>query len=160
MKKIISVLLMIVVPCLCFSQKKISMPVSGHHFKGYVFSKDYYVFGYSDKRCDLTLNDIKKSESIMHAFFAARHMKKIIRREYIRQYFGFLDENGHKIVYINLIRRRSAKQFSMSTEYVSVYDGGDDFWNILIDLNEEKVINYNINGVAQINEEKINFTDA
>lgn len=70
-------------------------------------------------------------------------------RKYRRQYFGFIDNNGDKILFINCFwdRSKDDSKFWLTEEKV-VHDGGSYFWNVKFNLDKNELFELNINGYA------------
>jgi hypothetical protein len=68
-------------------------------------------------------------------------------KKYGRQYIAVKDKHSHKIVYINCFCNPSEFTYRKS-DWVQVDDGGNCFFQIKIDLNAKKIIDFRENGVA------------
>lgn len=67
--------------------------------------------------------------------------------KYRRQYFGYLDELGHRILIINCFyKKKNNVDADWLTTKVSVLDGGSYYWTIRYDLNAKKFFDLDING--------------
>ena len=66
---------------------------------------------------------------------------------YTRQYFGFIDNKGNKIVWINcFIRNDASKDNTWKTFPTVVDDGGDCFFNLKVDTGKRQYYDLQING--------------
>ena len=65
---------------------------------------------------------------------------------YKRQYFGYIDKAGHRILLINFFWSDHVFGKDWLFGYVMVDDGGSSFWNIKIDLDAQKLFDLVING--------------
>ena len=68
-------------------------------------------------------------------------------KKYKRQYVGLIDENGDKSVWINYFHD-SGDFPQWDQQLVEVNDGGDNFFNIKVNLNKKNSYDLSINGVA------------
>lgn len=66
-------------------------------------------------------------------------------RKFKRQYFGYLNENGHRILLINCFWKKRKLDNWLNSK-VSVLDGGSYYWKINFDLNTFKLYDLYING--------------
>jgi hypothetical protein len=70
-----------------------------------------------------------------------RHLKK-----YKRQYFGYLDNDGHKILYINLFWDDKMYIKNWLKQMVMVDGGGGtSYWNVKYDLTTNKLFDLQVN---------------
>jgi len=70
--------------------------------------------------------------------------------KYFRQYFGYIDNNGNKILFINCLWLEDnfinySKLFKRNIE---IHDGGSYYWNIKFNLNSGKLFDFYVNGYA------------
>jgi hypothetical protein len=76
----------------------------------------------------------------------ARHLSK-----YKRQYLGYTNTKGHKIIYMNCFRvyKEDRSDFDYwRKKWIIVCDGGEDYWQACFDLNTGKFYLVSINGYA------------
>ncbi len=72
-------------------------------------------------------------------------------KKYKRQYIGYIDSKGNKILYINFFwDRTERKHFDKMwlQKWIYVSDGGSFFWNIKYNLETDKLFELSINGMA------------
>ncbi len=134
----------------CYSQNSNTIKISERKYTGYIFPADYDEGFGTYGRITPSAEDIRQAESILSTLFDKKpYYKKLIRKNYIRQYLGYY-LNGDTILYINLFKKRAAKRWgnSYQKELLHVLDGGDSYWQVRINLTKKKVIEYNINGPA------------
>lgn len=69
--------------------------------------------------------------------------------KYKRQYFGFIDKNGNRILLINSFWTKQ-KEISSGwlTGRILVLDGGSYYWTVKFNLDTEKLFDLVINGYA------------
>jgi hypothetical protein len=65
--------------------------------------------------------------------------------EYYRQYVGYYDKSGNKIIFINGCCESFADKFDINKMWVFVFGGGSCLFNALIDIDKKKCIDLNIN---------------
>jgi hypothetical protein len=70
-------------------------------------------------------------------------------RYYVRQYFGYIDKDGNKIIFINCFSQTcniyQRERYWLKDE-VSAWDGGAAFWNVKINLASQKLFEFYVNG--------------
>lgn len=80
-------------------------------------------------------------------------------KNYKRQYYGYVDNEGNKILYVNFIWAKYSifdrlkgyhkdESENWKTERIIVLDGCSRYWNIDINLSQQKLQNLGINGPA------------
>lgn len=138
--------------------------IKGKQFEGYIFPKDYlpvivYFKGIKE-RYTPTQEDITKAEQIVKDQLAIINQllvnqggscpvihKNLFR--YKRQYVGYIDEKGDKIVWINyIISKDKAQTSSLSKNVIIVLDGCSNYWNIKVNISKAKLYDLQINGSA------------
>lgn len=71
--------------------------------------------------------------------------KKTLKK-YVRQYFGFLSEDGDVIIQIYFNRGHVINE--MSKDIIVVLDGGFNHWSIKINLSTKELFDMYVNGAA------------
>jgi hypothetical protein len=66
--------------------------------------------------------------------------------KYIRQYVGFINSSGDKIIWINFILKKEIKYYKPNQDIVHVNDGGSSYWSINVNVNKGYLSNMDING--------------
>ncbi|MCR4829217.1 MAG: hypothetical protein K5864_07135 [Bacteroidales bacterium] len=132
--------------------------VMGSNYHGYVFNKDWEVdilVENQDGRFTPDDIDIAKAEKMMQkkiAYLNREHenqegMCPIIDEhltKYTRQYVGFTDIHGYKIVWINGVwDEKMSKQ--LSQDLVLASGGCGHYWHIKVNLDTEKVYGLEVN---------------
>lgn len=69
-------------------------------------------------------------------------------KKYKRQYFGYINEKGEKILYINSLWNKSIKENRWLGQLIIVSDGGSHYWNIEYNLDTDELMNLSVNGKA------------
>jgi hypothetical protein len=67
--------------------------------------------------------------------------------KYARQYVGFLNEKGEKIIWINAVWQTKVPDY-FNDEIVFVLDGCSYYWNVEVNLSTKKVSHLMINGIG------------
>jgi hypothetical protein len=111
------------------------------------------------KRFTPTRDDIDKAETALKTQLAALNKKKVnqldkaieqILNQYQRQYYGYIDKTGNKILYINCFYKDNTFGFGKTwlNYEVQVDDGGSAYWNIKFNLKKGKLFDLRVNGYA------------
>ncbi len=110
------------------------------------------------KRFTPTKEDIFKAENALKSKlkeanrnFENQSNSPIIHRnlkKYKRQYFGFINDKGEKILYINSLWKNNEKETKWLQQIIMVSDGGSYYWNIEFNLETDELINLSVNGPA------------
>lgn len=107
-----------------------------------------------------TMSDIARADSIILANkekikefpgYYSGMKRGIFRnyRKYIRQYVGFIDKNGSRIILINYVgNKQIIKEVKNKNDLIIVLDGGNRFWQAVVNLDEKLLIDVAINGEA------------
>ena|SRR5690606_7872301 len=138
--------------------------IKGKKFEGHIFSKEYAPltmrFKEAKKRYTPTEQDISKAEKIIKDQVVNINQPLVNQggncpiihsnlSKYKRQYIGYVDERGDKIVWVNFIIRKDKEKISrLSKDVIIVLDGCSNYWNIKVNLNKEKLFELRINGSA------------
>ncbi|MCW1146805.1 hypothetical protein [Flavobacterium lacisediminis] len=71
-------------------------------------------------------------------------------KKYKRQYFGYINNKGEKILYINSLWSKSIKEhhWHWLNEIIWISDGGSYYWNIEYNLETKELENLKVNGYA------------
>ncbi len=134
--------------------------IDGRGFKGYIVDKDHFVFKSIEnhrERYTPTAEDVKRVETILssneeylkqHQLDKSKGNPIIYKnlRKYIRQYVGFIDKSGDRILWINLIYRKDLDLDKVSKDLVVVYDGGSYYWSICINVTKGNLYDMKVNG--------------
>lgn len=137
--------------------------VLGSNYHGFVFNKEWDVdimVENQDGRFTPEDIDIAKAEKLMQkklAFLNRNHenqegMCPIIDehiRKYTRQYVGFTDINGAKIIWINAVWD-DKMQKQLSQDIVRASGGCGHYWSIKVNLDTEKVYGLEVNESGDI----------
>lgn len=70
-------------------------------------------------------------------------------KKYKRQYFGYIDKNGDRILLINCFwSRNKYDSEGWLTDQRMVLDGGSYYWNVKFNLEKNELFDLDINGYA------------
>lgn len=148
--------------CLFISSKQTNdvIYIKESTFEGYIFDKNYYALISIKKqkeRYTPTKEDIIKAESVIERNLsrANKFLENqgencpIIHknlRNYTRQYLGFINNHGDKIIWINFIWKSKTIEDNLSSDILFMMDGCSYYWNIKVNLNSKKLFDLHING--------------
>jgi hypothetical protein len=68
--------------------------------------------------------------------------------DYFRQYVGYIDSKGNRIVFINSVCKTYGQKRDFKRNWIFVLDGGSCFYQIKVDLTAKKCFDFSINGEA------------
>ena len=160
MKKIILCLFINTLCILSYSQ---SIYIENRNYKGYIFPKDYQVYGFPPNPNNFTPSkeDVEDAELILRDYFKKRSftscsecpsINRKTLKNYFRQYAGEFAENGNKIIFINFIHKEEKDIVSledMKKDIIFIHDGDTCFWKIYIDITSKKVVEIVVNEIAR-----------
>ena len=142
----------------CFAQSQEKIYVTKQKVEGYVFTKDFHIWGFppESNRYTPTKQDIETAENILQEnaiFICNTVMHKNLRhncakkklRSYVRQYVGYIIDNK-KIVKTFFSKRRSINIHNYKEDIIGVQDGGTDYWQVSINLSDYTLFGLSVNG--------------
>ena len=123
-----------------------------------IFPANYIDF-ISGERFTPTKQDIDKAEAALRTKLKElnkmqinQHTTPIIHKKlkkYKRQYFGYIDSNGNKILLINCFwYKDDDSKEKWLKDRIYAFDGGSYYWNVKFNLNTEDLFDLLINGYA------------
>ena len=136
-------------------------------FEGYIFAKenvkdaDWMPFNDMKEKYTPSVSDIIMAERILKEQLGKINKKTLMNQgkgcpiihrklsRYKRQYFGYINKSGEKIIWINFIwdkKKDSLKWWN--TEVIYILDGCSYFWNIKVNLSTENLFELIVNGSA------------
>ena len=96
----------------------------------------------------LAINIKKLNKNLINQTETPFIHKKLYK--YKRQYFGYIDNDGSRILLINFFWSKERYSNSNNSlwlkERILVFDGGSYYWNIRFDLNKNELFDLDING--------------
>lgn len=144
-----------------------------NYYEGVIFSKDYVgLMNNSNNKFTPTSIDIDSAEIILKKGIKEINKNRpnqvdncpVIHRKlgkYKRQYFGYIDQNGDRIIYINCFWDRNGfygfvdKVFynepidtKWKIEEKFVLDGCSYYWSIKVNLNKKTLFDFGVNGLG------------
>ncbi len=145
-----------------FAQTNMSFTTADHYktnaFDVAIFPAHYYSYT-SEQRFTPTREEIDKAESILRKDL--KILNKNLRNQYStpviheqlnqykRQYFGYIDEHGDRIVLINCFwAPNEALTENWLIHRIRVLDGGSYYWNVKFNLDKGQLFDLSINGEA------------
>ena len=158
MKKVLFLSIMLLLNCfVLFSQN--SEYFKGRGYYGYAFNKDFFVFMSIEnqkERYTPTKQDIKLCEEILRRdideLISSLNLSTSISsktlKKYARQYVGFKNKDGDIIIRVYMLDKRDYTKAELSKDIISVYDGGESFWKIFVDITKKNLYKLEINGLG------------
>lgn len=73
---------------------------------------------------------------------------KFNHTDYYRQYVGFIDDKGNKVIFINAVCKAYVQKDDLKKRWIFVFDGGSCFYQIKVDLTNKKCLDFSVNGEA------------
>jgi len=128
--------------CAIFPATAFSYVTSGKHFTPthQDIDKAEHALNTKLKKIDSILSDQGGHDPIIY-----EHLKK-----YVRQYFGYIDSQGHRILFINCVwkDKEFGEMFDRQflRDEIMVNDGGSYFWNVKYDMEADKLFDLGVNG--------------
>lgn len=136
--------------------------IQGKGFKGYILGKNQFVITSIEnqkERYTPVEEDVLLAERLVKEGLAElnnpmtdqgsgcpvihRNLKK-----YIRQYVGYVNTAGEKIIWINFLWKSGTDNQRLTNEVVIVLDGCSHYWNIKVNLNKRMLYELFVNGIA------------
>jgi hypothetical protein len=138
-----------------------SVNVNGKGYHGYTFDSSHFVFAsIKDQHSRYTPStaDIEEAEYVLRKKLKLAKWPELNRVDdcpiiheklgkYCRQYVGFINAAGHKVVWISFLWDKHVHE-SVSRDIISVRDGCSYYWNVEINIDTEELDNLQVNGIA------------
>lgn len=139
-----------------------SFTITTNSYEGYVFYAKHNVWREiinQKERYTPTENDISEAErlikeqlikintSLENQFASCPIIHKNLPN-YYRQYIGYINSKGEKIIWINFIWKEKADVNKLKTDIVETLDGCSYFWNIEVNISKGELSDFNINGLG------------
>lgn len=121
-------------------------------------SSTWHNFDEQKERYTPTLDDVRYTEKILtdsivyikrkepaHSDFITKNLNR-----YLRQYVGYINKNGDKIVWINFLYKndRFINTAYLNDAVITVNDGGEYYWSIKVNITKNKLYDIAVNGEA------------
>lgn len=137
--------------------------VTGYNYHGYVFHKDWDVdvtVESQDGRYTPTDQDIVLAEKLIQkriAYLNRYHENQEGRcpiidenmRKYERQYVGFTDIHGYRIIWVNFVWDDAVKS-RLNQDLVLTEGGCGHYWHVKVNLDTEKVYGLEVNNDGEV----------
>ncbi|UOQ96094.1 hypothetical protein MUN81_12585 [Hymenobacter sp. 5317J-9] len=150
--------------------------LKGSNFKGTIFTKEYpfQLLFVSDidsiQRFTPSLEDVGIAENLLRQQLKTINKLRpnqqagnpVLHRnlpKYFRQYVGFIDKNGDKIIHINFHWNRyniidkinnyiyfNDSRINYDSDYTLVMDGGSYYWGINANITQKRLTDLGVNG--------------
>lgn len=134
--------------------------VKGKGYEGYIFDETHFVMvsvQQQKSRYTPTKDDVAAAEKLLKEKLPSINKGRVnqIRscpvidkklKRYKRQYVGFINDKGEKILWINLIWVKRVTESELSKDIVSVQDGCSYYWNVKINVTTGEVFDLRVNG--------------
>ena len=159
MKPKFTILFFLFLSAIGYSQE--SVYVKGKNYKGYIFSKDYSMFGIigqENGRYTPTLSDIHNIESILRDSIDYIRVNQTMMekdgtliyknlKKYKRQYMGYINQKGERVIWINFFKDYKGPH-EISNDIIVMLDGGSNYWSICVNLDKRKLFDMQVNGTS------------
>lgn len=134
--------------------------IKGKNYRGYIFNETQFVLlsvKNQKNRYTPSEKDILLTEKLIYANLENVNKKlenqidgcPVIHKKlnkYVRQYIGFINNKGQRIVWINFIWDKSIVDERLKEDVIRVLDGCSYYWNIEVNLDEGTLYNLSVNG--------------
>lgn len=129
--------------------------IKGRGFTGYIFPATHVVYPFnsgSENRFTPSNTDIFFIEKVIAAniksmsSFSPEIHKKL--HKYTRQYVGFINDKGQRVVWVNFIWSKSGFIDMINKDILTVSDGGTHYWNIKMNLDTKELYEFHVNGLG------------
>lgn len=124
-------------------------------YEGFSFPREFILQGFppSPNRYTLKNIDIFQAEEIIHQtplYFTTNRnpceRKRIRLSKYYRQNVGYIEKNTHILVHIYFIHKAIIKEHELLNDLIIVLDGGNYYWEAIVDITAKKIISIKQNG--------------
>ena len=150
----------IFIVCYAYSQNVVY--VKCKDYKGFIFPKEHSIWGFIPEfnRYTPSLEDIAQAEKILRTSIKNGYVKsnkeeyyklpvnKRKLRKYIRQYVGYLTEDGSIIIHIYLNKGIEMDKNELSEDIIDIFGGGINHWSIIINISKKELCDLRVNGIS------------
>lgn len=157
MRLVVSCLYLLFIMCQSNCQ-----PIKGKGYSGFIFEADKFVMvsienqstRYTPDKEDIKVTErlIKdKLESLNTELLNQGDNCPIIHenlKKYIRQYVGFYNNNGEKVIWVNFIWKNNTNKDLLNNDIYLPSDGCSHYWNIKVNLDRKELFDLEVNGSA------------
>lgn len=130
-------------------------------YKGVIVSKDVDIFVDGKKEWyKPTPTEVKKAEQLLADQIEELNKEKLNQgsqecpvidrnlNKYIRQYIGYINTSGEKIILINMLWAEDVDYGGLDSEYILVFDGCSHYWKVKVNLTSDGIYDLEVNGSA------------
>lgn len=131
----------------------------GKNYRGFVFDSCFFVMKNIQNqvgRFTPSINEVENAENLLREKISLINNKKINQgggcpvidrklKKYFRQYIGFINVRGEKIIWINLFWNKNLID-KAKVDIIGVNDGCSYYWDVQVNLNTKDLTNLDING--------------
>lgn len=146
--------------CLIYTIIQLPTFIKGKDFSGYIFNAEHFVLLSIDnqnKRFTPTEADVIQTEKLIKNQINCLNKELLNQsdgcpkihknlKKYIRQYVGYIDSDGNKIIWVNFIWKNEVSNEKLKEDFIQVFDGCSHYWNLKVNLQENKIYDLKING--------------
>lgn len=136
--------------------------VKGQGYEGYIFPKEHSIWGFpsENNRYSPSIEDIAHAEEIFQhkikteykktkqTLCCKAHINKKTLTKYVRQYVGYLKEDGTKIIHIYLNKADVIENKNLTEDVVLVYDGGSNHWHVKVNISTGELFDIQVGGLS------------
>jgi len=146
------------------AQPRIDGNVRGRNFEGYIFPKEQNIgpvsFDDIKERFTPSAQEIATAEQFIENQLAKVNESlvnqvgncPIIHKnlsKYKRQYVGYINEQGDKVIWVNFIwGKRKDLLSNLNKDVIIVLDGCSYYWNIKVNINKGMLYALQVNGIG------------
>lgn len=137
---------------------------SSKKVQGYIFPKEQHIslISFEDAKERFTPSDqeiaiveqliteqlIKVNQPLLNQASGCPIIHKNLGK-YERQYVGYINAQGDKIIWVNFVWKKNEKILSgLKKDVIIVFDGCSHYWNIKVDISNKRLYDLQVNGVA------------
>lgn len=116
-------------------------------YQGYIFPSDNPSYMFAGKRFMPSQLSVGMAERILTEQWRKAGGERISKElsTYVRQYVGYTNEKGEKIIWINFVHEPTPG-YELDKAIYEMKDGGDSFWNVKVNLTTHQLFELNVNG--------------
>ena len=134
--------------------------IKGKDFVGYIFNENHFVLmTIENQKTRYTPNkvDILILEQILKNKLRCENSEQTNQnnecpvinknlKNYVRQYVGFINTEGEKIIWINFLWKKHFDESRLKKDIIMISDGCSHYWNIKVNIDREDLYELSING--------------
>lgn len=137
-----------------------SLYIKASNFEGVIFSKDFdsrFLIGEKFTKFSPVQEEVLLAEEILDkgldTIANSRGKNRFIHKNiatYCRQYFGYINEDGDKIIYLNAFSKPSNEPIDEKwlRQLNFALDGGPAYWQIRINVTKQILFDFRVNVIG------------